>query len=152
MAAPIILVEGVSDVAALEVFGVTGIVAMGGATNVRRFAGELAGQRLIGLCDAGEERFFARALTEYFVCHADLEDEFIRALGTDATQRVLENEGDLTRFRTFQNQPAQRGRAVEAQLHRFLGTTGGRKEHYGRVFAEAVDAPPPPIAALIAAI
>jgi hypothetical protein len=43
------------------------------------------------------------------------------------------------KFRTFQNQPAQRGRALERQLRRFLGTTSGRKAQYARVLIAALD-------------
>jgi hypothetical protein len=42
-------------------------------------------------------------------------------------------------FRTFQRQPAQRGRPVEAQLRRFMGTRSGRKVRYGRLLVEALD-------------
>ena len=43
-------------------------------------------------------------------------------------------------FRRFQRQPAQRGRTIEAQLHRFFGTTSGRKEQYARVLTSALAA------------
>ncbi|NEE41510.1 ATP-dependent endonuclease, partial [Streptomyces sp. SID7982] len=33
----------------------------------------------------------------------------------------------------------QRERPVEAQLRRFMGTIGGRKEHYARALTEALD-------------
>ena len=39
----------------------------------------------------------------------------------------------------FQRQPAQRGRAIEAQLRRFMGTKGGRKEAYAAHLVEAPD-------------
>jgi hypothetical protein len=39
----------------------------------------------------------------------------------------------------MQRQPAQRGRPVEDQLRRFLGTRSGRKVAYGRLLAEALD-------------
>jgi hypothetical protein len=160
----IVLVEGESDRAAVATLfrrlgiGVARpeIVAMGGATNVARHVAALheQGRRAIGLCDAGEERFFARALDTYFVCNADLEDEFIRALGVDAVERVIEREGDLAAFRVFQNQPAQRSRPVEHQLRRFLGTTSGRKIRYGTALADALDLRqlPGPLAALTDAV
>ena len=153
----IVLVEGRSDVAALRVFAPalarTAIVSLEGATKVGSFVrGATPGIHLIGLCDAGEVRFFERALEEFYVCDADLEDEFIRALGVDRTIAVIEEQGDLVALRTFQNQPFQRGRSIEQQLHRFFGTIAGRKEKYGAALAAALDAPPGPIARLLARV
>jgi hypothetical protein len=51
---------------------------------------------------------------------------------------VIDAQGDLRSFRTFQNQPAQRQRPVDAQLRRFLGTIGGRKSRYARALVEAL--------------
>ena len=151
----IILVEGVSDAVALEIaarrLGRDGvcIIPMGGATNVLRFVTALApfGIRIAGLCDVGEQRYFERAMSieDFAVCVEDLEDEFIRALGTENTQQLLDVNGDLATFRTFQNQPAQRGRATEAQLRRFFGTTAGRKERYATIFMERLDDIPKPL-------
>ena len=62
----------------------------------------------------------------FYVCDADLEDELIRALGAAAVERVLDTQGELAPFRTFQQQPAWRGRPTEQQLRRFLGTFSGR--------------------------
>jgi hypothetical protein len=108
-----------------------------------------------GLCDEAEERYFRRGLEQaghgtgltrsamaslgFHVCVADLEDELIRALSVEGVERILAAEQDLARFRAFQNQPAQRGRAVERQLHRFLGTTSGRKARYARLLVSALD-------------
>ena len=143
-----VLVEGASDAAALhaaaETLGVepaaagVAILPMGGAMSVRWFVGALApsGVRLHGLCDEGEAGFFRRAGLgddEISVCRPDLEGELLRALGSERVEAVLARQGDLGLFRTFQHQPAQRGREVTAQLHRFLGTTSGRKELYGRL-------------------
>jgi len=164
----VVLVEGPSDKAAVaalasrrhidllarrveiaELGGVTGI-----ARALERFGPRGEDARLAGLCDSGEERFFARALADvagapldragmetlgFFVCVGDLEYELIRALGTDDAQRVIDGEGDGRLFATFQNQPAQRQRPVEHQLHRFVGTTSGRKEKYATAFVEALD-------------
>lgn len=178
----VILVEGVSDRAALlalaerrgrhlEAEGIA-IVAMGGATNLGRFLGELGPEGLNlslgGLCDAGEEGVFRRYLEAaglgsdltrerlealgFYVCDRDLEDELIRALGTEGTEQVIADEGELATFRTFQSQPHQRGRPIEQQLHRFIGTLGGRKERYARAFIEhlAPDAVPRPIELVLA--
>ncbi|WP_327370496.1 ATP-dependent endonuclease [Streptomyces sp. NBC_01217] len=105
-----VLVEGTSDQVALEVLaarhgralGAQGIavIPLGGATNIGRFMSLLGPQgldvALAGLCDAGEERHFARALERaglgrdlaradmeplgFYVCVADLEEELIRSL------------------------------------------------------------------------
>ena len=164
-----ILVEGASDRAAvltaariLEVdLAAEGtiVVPMGGAMSVRRFAADLgasgAGLRLRGLCDAAEVRFFERAglpADAVFVCRPDLEGELLRALGHARVEAALEREGDLRLFRMFQQQPAQRTRPLELQLHRFLGTTSGRKEHYGAALTAALgpDELPDPLRGLLA--
>jgi hypothetical protein len=165
----VVLVEGASDQAALEALarrsgrdldaeGVS-IVPIGGAQAIGRFLEELgphgSNVRLAGLCDAGEERDFRRALERaglgseltrermedlgFYVCVADLEDELIRCLGTDAVEDVLERQRDLGSFRTLQKQPAQQGRPIEAQLRRFLGAGSGRKIRYARLLVDALD-------------
>jgi hypothetical protein len=165
----VVLVEGLSDQAALEALaerrgrdlereGIA-IVAMLGATNIHRFL-EYFGPRgfgvaLAGLCDAGEEREFRRALqraelrTEcsreemealgFYVCVDDLEDELIRSLGIGAVEAIIEEQGELDSFRTMQQMPAQRDRTHEAQLRRFLGTRSGRKIRYARLLVEALN-------------
>lgn len=161
-----ILVEGWSDQAALEALarrrgrdllaeGVV-VVPIGGATNVQRFVQALGphglGVRLAGLCDVAEMRHVRRGLElagvatstgseehGFYACDADLEDELIRALGTAAVERVLDAEGELVSFRRFQDQPAQRGRDLHAQLRRFLGTRSGRKVRYGALLVDALE-------------
>jgi hypothetical protein len=165
----VVLVEGVSDQRALETLAArrghdlasagVAIVAMGGSKNVRyavdRFGAAGLDLRLAGLVDAPEEGDYRRALERagltlgptradlerlgFFVCEADLEDELIRALGPARVEAILEANGDLSTFRTFQYQPAQRGRAFHAQLRRFMGTKGGRKEAYAAHLVEALD-------------
>jgi hypothetical protein len=54
-------------------------------------------------------------------------------------RRILEKDGEAGRFRTFQRQPAQRGRPIEAHLLRFLGIRSRRKIRYGRLLVEALD-------------
>ncbi len=165
----VVLVEGVSDRRALETLAMrrghdlasagVAIVAMGGSKNVRyavdRFGPAGLGLRLAGLVDAPEEGDYRRALERagltlgptradlerlgFFVCEADLEDELIRALGPARVEAILEARGDLSTFRTFQRQPAQRGRAIEAQLRRFMGTKGGRKEAYAAHLVDALN-------------
>ncbi len=164
-----ILVEGWSDQAAVEALarrrdldlraaGI-GVVPIGGITNVGKFVAALGppglGLRLGGLCDAAEEPYLLHSLQRaglagavtraeaerigFFVCDADLEDELIRALGTTAVERILEAEGELDSFRTFQVQPAQRGRETQAQLRRFIGTRARRKIRYGTLLVDALD-------------
>jgi hypothetical protein len=167
--ASVVLVEGVSDQAAVEALaelrdrdltseGVC-VVPIGGAMGVARFL-RLFGVRGLavnvrGLCDEAEEGFFWRGLETagfghrlnrpameslgFYVCVSDLEDELIRALDVSGVERVLTAGDDLARFRAFQNQPAQRGRAVERQLRRFMGTTSGRKARYARRLVLALD-------------
>jgi hypothetical protein len=146
----VVLVEGVSDKVALETLAErrgrdlsaegVGVVPIGGAQAIGRFLrlyglGD-AGVRLAGLCDAGEERDFRRALERaglgagldragmerlgFYVCDADLEDELVRCLGADAMEEILAAHGILASFRTYQKQPAHRARPLEAQLHGFL--------------------------------
>jgi hypothetical protein len=166
----VILVEGVSDRAAVETLAErtgrhldeTGvcIVALGGATNIARYLTALGpdglGVGLAGLCDEHEEGYFRRALERigvdhvtnrfeleahgFFVCVADLEDELIRALTPATVVEILRDDGMLEVFRTFQNQPAQRARPLERQLRRFMGTTSGRKEHCARRLVRALEA------------
>jgi predicted ATP-dependent endonuclease of OLD family len=165
----VILVEGVSDQLALEALarrrgrdlraeGIS-IVPMGGATNIRRFLDVYGPEgfdvRLAGLYDAGEEGDFKRALERagfgidlsrvdlerlgFYACQADLEEELIRALGVDGVERVIEAQDELTSLRSLQNQPAWRGREVEAQLRRFFGSKGSRKSRFGALLVEALD-------------
>ena len=165
----VMLVEGMSDQAALEALaerrgralrseGIS-IVQMGGATNIDRFLDLLGprgrGVKLAGLCDAAEEGYFRRALERagfgsglsraemetlgFFVCAADLEDELIRALGAASVEEIIQAQGDMRSFRTFQKQPAQQGRSPEMQLHRFMGTRSGRKSQYARLLVSALE-------------
>ena len=165
----VILVEGTSDQRAVEALarrrgrdlaaaGVA-VVAMGGVTNIRRhlehYGPHGLSMSLAGLCDVAEERWFVRGLERtgfgrdidrrameelgFFVCDADLEDELIRSLGTDAVERIVDAQGELRAFRTLQKQPAQQGRTVAAQLHRFMGSRGGRKIQYATALVDALD-------------
>jgi hypothetical protein len=118
-------------------------------------AGAIESVRLAGLCDAGEEHHFRRSLERagigrirsrtgmeavgFFVCDADLEDELIRSLGTEVVERVIDAQGELASLRIMQQQPAQRGRTLEDQLRRFMGTRSRRKAQYAHVLVEALD-------------
>ena len=86
-----------------------------------------------------------------FVCDADLEDELIRAIGTDAMRAFIDDQGEGQAFDAFQRQPFQRGRPVAAQLRRFIGTKSGRKIRYGAALVDAIPltAMPPPLTGLL---
>ena len=158
----VILVEGVTDRIALEAVarrlaldldGIE-IVPIGGAQAIRRAAALHEGKRLVGLCDAGEERFFRRVLGDAtHVCVKDLEDELIRALGPDRVQEVIAAQGEFETFRNFQNQVYWRQRPVERQLRRWL-QNGGRYLRYPPLLIEAMepDEIPRPLAGVLAAV
>jgi hypothetical protein len=152
----VILVEGTSDRLAVETLarrrgrdlraeGVE-VVPMGGYGNLPRALEASRGVRLAGLYDAGEERHFRRALgcsgrdelerIGFYACTRDLEDELTRAIGPDAMERVLEEQGELRAFRTYQKQPAHRARPLEEQLHGFMWN---RKQRYAVALVEALD-------------
>jgi hypothetical protein len=165
----VVLVEGISDRVALETLAAQrgrdlaaeeiSVVPIGGAQAIGRFLTRFGPQGanvgLAGLCDAAEEGHFRRGLERarlgtdlsraamerlgFYVCVADLEDELIRALGADAVEEVLGEQGDLGPFRTLQKQPEWRGRAREEQLRRFMGSGGRRKIRYARLLVEALD-------------
>jgi AAA domain, putative AbiEii toxin, Type IV TA system len=175
----VILVEGISDQIALEALaerlqrnldaeGVS-IVPMGGITAVRSFV-QLYGPtgfkiRLAGLCDESEERKVLDALESvglgagltreaaelfgFFVCVRDLEEELIRALGAQLVEQIIAQNGDLAAFRIFQQQPDQRGLAIEDQIHRFISR---RKVEFAPLLVDALTLPnvPPPMAAVLA--
>ena len=167
--ATVVLVEGVSDQLALQALaerrgrdldadGIS-ILPMGGAGNIGSFLHRFGPQgfdvKLAGLCDAAEEGDFRRGLERaglgsnltradmerlgFYVCVADLEDELIRSLGAAAVERVIEAQGELESFRTFQKQPAWRGRTDEEQLRRFFGTYSGRKIRSAALLVDALD-------------
>jgi hypothetical protein len=167
-ASALVLVEGVSDKVALEALAArrgrdlnadgVAIVAIGGAQALGNALREILARnrevRLAGLCDASEEPGFRRALEQaglgsdlthetmedlgFYVCDPDLEGELIRALGAEGVERVLEQNGNLTSFRTFQKQPQWQGRPAEAQLRRFFGSSAG-KIKYARPLVEALE-------------
>jgi hypothetical protein len=163
MAGGVVLVEGISDRIAVEaaarvlghdLAGVE-IVAIGGAQAIRRAAAGYAGERVAGLCDAPEERWFRRVLGDAtYVCVENLEDELIRALGPKRVEEILAGEGDLETFRSFQNQPAWRGRPVEAQLRRWLHAADRRNSRYPPLLVGALapDEIPRPLVGVLAAV
>ncbi|MFC0438391.1 TOPRIM nucleotidyl transferase/hydrolase domain-containing protein [Kutzneria buriramensis] len=163
----VVLVEGISDQVAVETLaarhgrdlaaeGVV-ILPVGGAHGVRRHVQRLLDFRLLAICDAGEAHVVQRAMAEagrgdVFVCDRDLEDELIRAAGTDRVKDVFAAHGDLTAFHTIQRQPAWRGKDEAAQMRRFLAAGARRKLRYARLLTAELDHIPPPLTALLAAI
>ena len=158
------------------------VVSMDGVTNLRRHLAELASPRperslrVLGLFDRPELAYVRDVVADaglladpasagdgeasaelaaigFFACDPDLEGELIRAAGPARVQALLAEHGELGRFRTFQHQPEQRVRSVEAQLRRFMGTHSGRKAKFAPILVHAVDEPriPIPLSALIAA-
>jgi hypothetical protein len=159
----VVLVEGISDRIALEAAarllgrdlaadGVD-VVPIGGAQAISRVAARYEGNCVAGLCDAPEERWFRRALGDaVYVCTMNLEDELIRALGVSRVEHVLATQGDLETFRSFQNQPAWRGRPTEAQLGRWLHAADRRNTRYPPLLIAALDPEqiPPPLVGVLA--
>jgi hypothetical protein len=116
-AVAVVLVEGISDQIALETAAVCRgrdfevervvIVPIGGAHAIGRFLARFGPLRtpvrLAGLCDVHEAEIFRRGLVTanvgsprtqadledlgFYVCVDDLEDELIRAVGTDGSKR-----------------------------------------------------------------
>ena len=174
----VVLVEGVSDQLAIEAvaeklgcdFDAEGlsIVPMSGAGSIKAFARLFGpnglGLKLAGLCDAGEASFFASSLAaagvpnvlatsdlsaaNFFVCDRDLEEELIRSLGTERSEAVIEDRGDLSAFRLFQAQPQQRSEPLSTQLHRFIST---RKVEYAAPMVDVLGTGelPVPLAELV---
>jgi hypothetical protein len=146
----VIAVEGVSDRVVLELLarrrgrdlaaeGIE-VVPIGGAQAIRRFVSAIPSQTAVrGLCDANEAYLFERVLDDVYVCAPDLEGELIRALGVEAVQLVVTEAGGLRAFQKFQNQPAQRGRSLEAQLDRWLRSSSSRYKRYLPLLVEALD-------------
>ena len=125
------------------------IVPIGGAHAIRRFVAGLGSDaRVRGLCDANEAHLFRRVLDDVQVCTPDLEGELIRALGAE---RVLELV-DRRSFRVLQLQPAQRGRPLETQLHRWLRSISDRGPRYLPLLVGAAldaDCVPQPLEAVL---
>jgi hypothetical protein len=164
----LVLVEGASDAAAVRALAdLIGcdlglhhiqIRSAGGVTNFPRdladFLRAHPGANVCGMYDIAEERHVRRALANaalpiaaqespeafgFFACVADLEDELIRALGTEAVERVLAAQDELESFRRFQGMPQHRQTPVHRQLRRFLGTRATRKIRSAQRLVEALD-------------
>jgi hypothetical protein len=161
-----VLVEGPSDGAAVRVLAErlghdlnaerVSIVAMGGYGTfgdvLERYGPAGLDVRLAGLYDAPEEHHFSRALARagfganltrddleglgFYACEANLEEELTRAMGPAAMEELLEAQGELRAFRTYQKQPAHRHEAIKTQLSGFLWN---RKVEYGALIVNALD-------------
>jgi hypothetical protein len=162
----VVLVEGRSDVAAVTALLATAgiassgrirLVDMGGVTNIRRhlevFTDPDRARRVLGMCDADEERVVARALGGagvpvggreamsrygFHVCDADLEDELIRTVGPEKVSDILTGLGLARRFDRFTRQLAWRDADLHSRLHRFAGIASGRKVQMARAMAAAI--------------
>lgn len=175
---PVVLLEGVSDVAAVRAAaGVRGadltgvrLVDLGGITNVRREMERLGREEpereILGLCDVAEARFAMRAVEDgggwvrdpsdlatygFFVCDADLEEELIRALGERRVLEVIDAIGLGRKLSQLQQQPAWSDRPLAEQLHRFAGVASGRKELLAGALVDALGPTelPEPLAMLL---
>lgn len=177
----VVLVEGNSDRVALETLAARGgrdlvaegveVVAMGGITNIRAYASRYGpvglDVPLLGLYDAAEENKLRHGLAGaglaaalesdgpsglgFYKCSRDLEDELIRALGTEAVEAVIEAAGEGRSLRRLAGMPAQRDWTREAVLRRFMGVRSGRKARYAALLVAALepDRVPEPLAALL---
>lgn len=158
-----ILVEGISDRIALETLaerhGVSiDVRPIGGAQAIRSVLRGLDGDvHVLGLCDEREAPLWERAFAEagrppaFEVCRPDLEAELIRAHGAEGVIAVLEANGDVAPFRTFEKQPAWRGRPVERQLYRFIRSSSSRNLRYARILVETLplERMPQPLVAVL---
>lgn len=163
----------------LDAEGIT-VLPSGGAQAITRYAREFGpgacpersrrGQRLVlaGLCDADAAETLRRGLTRagvgnprtttdmaslgFYICVNDLEDELIRAAGPEKVEAMIESQGELGAFRTFQNQPEWRGQPIHDQLHRFFGSKARRSFRYARLLVQSVDSRrvPRPLDAVLA--
>ena len=158
----VILVEGISDRIALETLAARqgreiDVRPIGGAQAIRTALRTLDASHVIGLCDEQEAPLWERAFTEagrpaaFEVCRADLEDELIRAHGAEGVRQQLVANGDIAPFRTFEQQPAWRGRPVENQLYRFIRSSSRRNLRYARLLVEELplDRMPRPLVAVL---
>jgi hypothetical protein len=184
-AVAVVLVEGITDQIALEAAAARRgrvleaervvIVPIGGAYAIGRFLARFAPTRarvrLAGLCDLREAALFRRELVAagvgsprtgidmerlgFHVCVDDLEDELIRAVGTAGVEALFDSQGDLRSFRTFQGQPAWRGRDPQAQMYRFVRSNSRRNLRYVRLLVDAAadwDALPRPLDGVLTAV
>lgn len=163
----LILVEGESDAGAIRALAeLSGcdlelhhvdVRSAEGVTNFPKLLADFVranpGAKFCGMYDVADAWHVRRALINagvavgpneslesfgFFACVADLEDELIRALGTDGVERVLHEQGELASFRRFQAMPQHRDTPGSKQIHRFLGTRATRKIRSARRLVEAL--------------
>lgn len=163
----LILVEGESDAGAIRALAeLSGcdpelhhvdIRSAEGVTNFPKVLSDFVranpGAKFCGMYDVADEWHVRRALIDagvavgpdeslepfgFFACVADLEDELIRALGTDGVEHMLDEQGELASFRRFQAMPQYRDTPAPRQLHRFLGTRATRKIRSARRLVQAL--------------
>ena len=165
----IILVEGISDQIAVDTLASRlgrdldaediAVVPVGGAQAVMKFMRAFGppGDNLFmaGLYDADAADTVRVSLTKagvgkpgnesdmaalgFHVCVKDLEDELIRAVSPERVVDVVESQGELRAFRTFQRQPEWRGESAADQLHRSIGSKARRSLRYARLLVEVMD-------------
>jgi hypothetical protein len=176
----LILVEGESDAAAVRTLAGrmdfdldsnhVELFPAAGVTNFPRvlagFVHANPGADFCGMYDVADERYVRRALATanipiakreslesfgFFACVEDLEDELIRALGTEAVEDVLEAQDEIRSFRRFQAMPEHRRSSRHDQLRRFLGTRATRKIRCAQSLVEVLDFArmPRPLAQLV---
>lgn len=161
----VVLVEGISDLMALEAVaerqgralddeGVV-VLPVGGAHGFERELEWLVGSGVEArvLVDESEQDALGSLglSLDVHVCIRDLEDELIRAVTPARVESVLEREGDLGSFRTLQRQPAWREGDLTSQLRRFFGAGARRKLRYARLLALELEAGqvPAPLAGVL---
>jgi predicted ATPase len=165
----VILVEGDSDRVALEALAQrigrnldaesVSIVPMNGASKAATYF-ELFGPRgfqlkLAGIYDIAEMKYFAAGAERaglahqpsktdlealgFFMCDRDLEDEFVRVLGANAVETVIDTNGDSADFAKFQGQPAHSAKSLDDQIRGFIqsGRTS-RKIEYAPLLVDAL--------------
>ena len=92
--------------------------------------------RTAGLCDFKEWPVVLRALASsgggsplafgtlrdygFFVCRRGLEDEWLQVVGAPTVLRIIEEHGDLPRFRRMQRQLAYRSTPLETQVRHLM--------------------------------
>lgn len=178
----VVLVEGISDQIAVETLAERlgrdlddeGVVVfpVGGAqallARLREFGPAGFDLALAGLCDRDAVASVQRALRlagvgtsttdaemaalAFQVCQRDLEDELIRAAGSDVVEAVIDSQGELRSFMTFVKQPEWRERDRVDQLHRFLRSHARRSQRYAHLLLQAIepDQAPHPLLAVLA--
>jgi energy-coupling factor transporter ATP-binding protein EcfA2 len=163
----IVLVEGDSDRLAVETLAErkgrnldaesVSVVPINGASKAETYIALFGPHgfqiKLAGLCDEGDEGFFARGLDRsgialqpsrtdmqnagFFVCVRDLEEELIRSLGANKAEQVIDSNGDLGTFRQFQRQSAWQGQSLSDQIVGFIKAK--RKVEYAPLLVDALD-------------